>query len=50
MHNLIVIYEMTNKVGEMSPEEIIAAMDERSTYRRRLEKVTSASQTPRVNI
>ena len=50
MHNLIVIYEMTNKVGEMSPEEIIAAMDERSTYRRRLEKVTSASQTQRVNI
>jgi hypothetical protein len=39
MHNLIVIYEMTNRVQEMSYEEVLNAMDEQSTYRRRLKKV-----------
>lgn len=51
MHNLIVIHEMTDRVEQMSHEEIIAAMDEQSTYRRRLEKVTSTSQSKQqVNI
>lgn len=40
MHNLIVIYEMTNRIEEMSHKEILDAMDEESTYRQRLEKVT----------
>lgn len=48
MHNLIVIYEMTNRVEQMSYEEILAAMDEQSTYRRRLEQVTSASRPKQV--
>jgi len=50
MHNLIVIHEMTNRVEQMSRDEIIDAMDEQSTYRRRLEKVTSPSSTQRVSI
>lgn len=41
LHNLIVIYEMSNRIETMSQEEILDAMDEQSTYRRRLEKVTS---------
>lgn len=43
IHNLIVTYEMTNRMEEMSQEEILNAMDERSTYRRRLEKMTSTT-------
>lgn len=45
IHNLIVIYEMSNRVEEMTQEEILEAMDEQSTYRRRLEKVTSTPST-----
>lgn len=45
MHNLIVIHEMTNRIEEMSYEEILDAMDEQSTYRRRLEKVTSSARS-----
>ena len=48
MHNLIVIHEMTNRVEQMSYEEIIDAMDEQSTYRRRLEQVTSPSRPKQV--
>ena len=48
MHNLIVIYEMTNRVEKMSYEEILAAMDEQSMYRRRLKQVTSASRPKQV--
>lgn len=44
IHNLIVIYEMTNRIQEMSHEEILKAMDEQSTYRRRLEKVTAPQE------
>lgn len=40
MHNLVVIHEMTNRVEEMSHAEILDAMDEQSTYRRRLAEVT----------
>jgi queuine/archaeosine tRNA-ribosyltransferase len=48
MHNLIVIHEMTSRVEQMSYEEIIDAMDEQSTYRRRLEQVTSPSRPKQV--
>lgn len=41
MHNLIVIYEMTERIEKMSQEEIIRSMDERSVYRRRLESITA---------
>ncbi len=44
MHNLIVIQDMTNKVEDMTREEILEAMDEKSTYRRRLKKVTSPNK------
>lgn len=44
MHNLIVIYEMTNRIKEMSHKEILEAMDEDSTYRRRLKKITSTNE------
>lgn len=49
LHNLIVIYEMTNRIEEMSHKEILDAMDEESTYRRRLKKVTP-SEKQRVQI
>jgi hypothetical protein len=39
IHNLIVIHEMTNRMEEMTTEEIIGAMDANSRYRKRLEAV-----------
>ena len=45
MHNLIVIHEMTERIQSMSYREIVDAMDENSTYRRRLEKVSSTTTT-----
>lgn len=44
IHNLIVIYEMTNRIQEMSHEEVLKAMDDQSVYRRRLKKVTTCNQ------
>ncbi|QSG11386.1 Queuine/archaeosine tRNA-ribosyltransferase [Halapricum desulfuricans] len=45
MHNLIVIHEMTNRIEDMTRGEILEAMDEESTYRRRLKKVTSSNKS-----
>jgi hypothetical protein len=44
MHNLIVIDEMSTRIGDISREAMIEAMDPQSKYRRRLEEI--AAQSP----